>query len=114
MQSTLAKLSLCRTAALGGRWYRCDDCDRITKIYNSCGDRHCPGCSGGKRRDFSERAAGLLIDGVDYFQVVFTLPEEISALALANRQEIAGVLFSSAWKALKKTITVFWRPTIVR
>src|SRR6056297_4259272 len=33
---------------------------------NSCGDRHCPSCSGGKRRDFSERAAGLLIDGVDH------------------------------------------------
>jgi len=105
VQSALAKLSLCRTAAMGGRWYRCQACDRTTKVYNSCGDRHCPGCSGGKRRDFSGRAAKLLLDGVDYYQVVFTLPEEISALALANREAIAEVLFSSAWKALKRTIT---------
>lgn len=105
VQSTLAKLSLCRTNALGGRWYECNDCRRITKLHNSCGDRHCPGCSGGKRRDFSERASKLLLDGVDYYQVVFTLPEVISQLALANRQEIGDVLFSSAWKALKKTIT---------
>jgi len=105
VQSTLAKLSLCRTSALGGRWYECNDCGELTKLYNSCGDRHCPGCSGGKRRDFSERASKLLFDGVDYYQVVFTLPEVISQLALANRQEIADVLFSSAWKALKKTIT---------
>lgn len=105
VQSTLAKLSLCRTSALGGRWYRCNDCDRITKLSNSCGDRHCPLCSGGKRRDFSERAAKLLIDGVVYYQVVFTLPEVLSTLALANRQEIADLLFSSAWKALKKSIT---------
>ena len=105
VQSTLAKLSLCRSSALGGRWYRCDDCERITKLHNSCGDRHCPCCSGGKRRDFSQRASKLLLDGVDYYQVVFTLPEVLSALALGNRQEIAEVLFTSAWKAMKKTIT---------
>lgn len=105
VQSTLAKLSLCRTSALGGRWYECSDCRKITKLYNSCGDRHCPGCSGGKRRDFSQRAGKLLLDQVDYYQVVFTLPDVISTLALGNRQEIANVLFASAWKALKKTIT---------
>ncbi len=33
VQSTLAKLSLCRSSALGGRWYRCDDCERITKLH---------------------------------------------------------------------------------
>jgi len=42
---------------------------------------------------------------VDHYQVVFTLPEVLSTLALANRQEIAELLFSAAWKALKKTIT---------
>jgi hypothetical protein len=104
VQSTLAKLSLCRTSDLGGRWYECDDCDRVTKLHNSCGDRHCPGCSGSKRQDFSERAEKLLLEGVGYYQVVFTLPEVLSTMALANRQEIAELLFSSAWKALKKTI----------
>ena len=90
--------------ALGGRWYQCDDCSELTKLHNSCGDRHCPGCSGAKRQGFSERAEKLLLAGVDYYQVVFTLPEVFSAMALANRQEIAELLFSSAWKALKKTI----------
>ena len=104
VQSTLAKLSLCRTTALGGRWYECDDCQRVTKIHNSCGDRHCPCCSGAKRQDFSERAEKLILDGVDYYQVVFTLPEVLSTMALANRQQIADLLFASAWKALKKTI----------
>jgi hypothetical protein len=104
VQSTLAKLSLCRTTALGGRWYECDDCQRVTKIHNSCGDRHCPCCSGAKRQDFSERAEKLILDGVDYYQVVFTLPEVLSTMALANRQQIADLLFASAWKALRKTI----------
>ena len=104
VQSVLAKTSLCRTSALGGRWYQCDDCDRLTKRHNSCGDRHCPQCSGGKRQDFSDRTSKLILDGVDYYQVVFTLPEVISTMALANRQEIAELLFHSAWKALKKTV----------
>ncbi|WP_261344217.1 IS91 family transposase [Stieleria neptunia] len=104
VQSVLAKTTLCRTSALGGRWYQCDDCDRLTKRHNSCGDRHCPQCSGGKRQTFSDRASKLILDGVDYYQVVFTLPDVISTMALANREEIAELLFHSAWKALKKTV----------
>ena len=104
MQSTLAKISLCRTAALGGRWYECDDCGETTKLYNSCGDRHCPGCSGAKRADFNDRAGKLIVPGVEHFQVIFTVPDIISALALANRREISDLLFRSAWRALGKTI----------
>jgi len=42
VQSTLAKLALCRTRALGGHVFRCGACQSETPIYNSCGDRHCP------------------------------------------------------------------------
>ena len=38
MQSTLAKLELCRTVALGGHLYRCDPCDFECRVNNSCGD----------------------------------------------------------------------------
>jgi hypothetical protein len=46
----------------------------------------------------------LLLDGVNYFQVVFTLPSELSSLALGNRGKIYDLLFASAWSALKETI----------
>jgi len=46
----------------------------------------------------------LILDGVDYFQVVFTLPSELSRLALGNRSEIYDLLFASAWAALSETI----------
>ena len=104
VQSVLAKLSLCRTAALGGHEYECQACQSTCVVANSCGDRHCPGCSGGKRQDFSERAGKMLLEGVDYYQVVFTLPSELSRLALANRRSLADLLFASAWKSLSKTI----------
>jgi hypothetical protein len=46
----------------------------------------------------------MLLEGVDYYQVVFTLPSELSRLALANRRSLADLLFTSAWKSLSKTI----------
>lgn len=104
VQSVLAKLSLCRTRSLGGHRYQCHDCGGQTNVYNSCGDRHCPQCSGSKRYDFSQRAEAVLLEGVVYYQVVFTLPSELSQLALANRQAIADLLFKSAWSSLRQTI----------
>ncbi len=104
MQSTLAKLALCRTAALGGHRYRCDRCQHECVLYNSCGDRHCGQCAGAKRADWMDSTKKLLLEGVDYFQVVFTLPSELSSLALGNRRAIYNLLFASAWSALKQTI----------
>ncbi|MBS0201651.1 MAG: transposase zinc-binding domain-containing protein [Planctomycetes bacterium] len=66
VQSTLAKLSLCRTAALGGRRYQCEGCASEYTVYNSCGDRHCPQCSGAKRSDWLESTAALLLPGLEH------------------------------------------------
>ena len=104
VQSVLAKLSLCRTRALGGKTYKCDDCSHVTEVYHSCGDRHCPQCSGCKRYDFAARAEQLILEGVTYYQVVFTLPGQLSEMALANRHAMADLLFDSAAASLRKTI----------
>ena len=106
VHSTLAKLSLCRTAALGGRRYRCDGCEHECVLYNSCGDRHCPQCSGAKRADWIDSTKKLLLDGINYFQVVFTLPSELSSLALGNRKKI----FYSAMTLCEQTDLVLCAP----
>ena len=106
VQSVLAKLSLCRTRALGGKTYQCDDCGEVTEVHHSCSDRHCPQCSGCKRYDFAERAEQLILEGVTYYQVVFTLPGELSELALANRETMADLLFESAAASLHRTIRI--------
>ena len=66
--------------------------------------RHCPTCGGARRSDWLESTSKLIFDGVDHFQVVFTLPDELSRLALGNRRAIYDLLLSSSWKALKKTM----------
>ena len=104
VQSTLAKLSLCRTPALGGHLYACSSCDHRANVYNSCGDRHCPQCAGAKRSNWLDSTARLLVPGVDYYQVVFTIPEQLSALTLGNRREMFNLLFRSAWRSEQRTI----------
>jgi hypothetical protein len=104
VQSTLAKLSLCRTAALGGRKLQCESCEHRCIIYNSCVDRHCPRCGGAKRADWLARTEQLLLPQVNYFQVVFTLPDLLSAVALGNRRAVYALLMRTAWRALKELL----------
>lgn len=51
-----------------------------------------------------ERTEALLLEGVTYFQVVFTLPKELSRLSLGNRRVIYNLLFQSSWQALRETV----------
>lgn len=104
VQSVLAKLALCRTAALGGHTYECPQCQHRCQVYNSCIDRHCPQCSGGRRADWLAKTSELLLPNIDYFQVVFTLPEDLWPLMLGNRRSTYRLLFHAAWEALREVM----------
>jgi Putative transposase/Transposase zinc-binding domain len=96
----MAAIEACRTAALGGHVQRCRKCG-LTKIaYSSCRDRHCPKCQGSAAREWlAARQADLL--EVEYFHVVFTLPQQIAALAYQNKAVVYGILFAAAAETLK-------------
>ena len=85
----------CRTAALGGHRDQCTRCGHQAISYNSCRNRHCPRCQGNARaRWLAERRAELL--PVSYFYIVFTLPHELSALALQNKRLLYDLLFRAS------------------
>lgn len=73
-------------------------------MYNSCGCSQCPTCGGTKRFAWQESTSALLLDDIKYFQVVFTMPDALSSLALGNRKRMCNLLFQSAWAALRQTI----------
>jgi hypothetical protein len=98
---TLHALTSCRTAALGGHVFACDHCGQQLISYNSCRNRHCPGCQAGVRARWLEQEAGWLLP-VDYYHVVFTLPHELGPLALQNPQALYGLLFRAAATALRR------------
>lgn len=89
----------CRTAALGGHLEQCDQCGHQQIAYNSCRNRHCPKCQAAARREWMEERQTELLP-VEYFHVVFTLPEQLSALALQNKRLIYGLLFRAASQTL--------------
>jgi hypothetical protein len=84
----------CRTAALGGHVETCDHCHHRRIAYNSCRNRHCPRCQGSAcARWMADRAQELL--PVEYFHVVFTVPDTFNALALSNKRVIYNALFTA-------------------
>ncbi|MCK6551836.1 IS91 family transposase [Myxococcota bacterium] len=97
----LLRLAECRTGALGGRVHRCARCGDEQILYNSCRDRHCPTCLAPRSAEWLEERQGELLP-THYFHVVFTLPKEVAALALANKRVVYGILFKSAVKTLRK------------
>ena len=89
----------CRTAALGGHIERCDQCGHQQIAYNSCRDRHCPKCQAAARAEWMQARAEELLP-VSYFHVVFTLPEQLSLLALQNKRISYNLLFRAASETL--------------
>jgi hypothetical protein len=89
----------CRTAALGGHVERCDDCGHQRVSFNSCRDRSCPKCQGLARAQWLEDRQAELLE-VPYFHVVFTVPQEIEAIAFENQTVVYDILFQAASETL--------------
>jgi hypothetical protein len=91
----------CRTAALGGHLEQCDNegCRHQRIFYNSCANRHCPKCQSLARAAWIGDRKSELLD-VPYFHVVFTLPEEIAAVAYQNKAVIYNLLFMATAETL--------------
>ena len=90
----------CRTAALGGHVEQCDRCGHTRVWYNSCRDRHCPTCQSLARAAWIERRQAELLP-VEYFHVVFTVPEQIAAIAYQNKRVVYGILFRAVAETLR-------------
>jgi hypothetical protein len=98
-QRILHAIASCRTAALGGHVQTCDHCRHQRIAYNSCRNRHCPKCQASAcARWMEDRARELL--PVEYFHIVFTLPDTFNALALSNKRVVYGVLFDAVAQTL--------------
>ena len=92
-------IEICRTAALGGHVDRCDECGLKVISYDSCRNRHCPKCQSiAKARWLQARQQEIL--PVQYYHVVFTLPDQLASLALQNKPVLYNLLFRAAAQTL--------------
>ena len=97
----MSAIELCRTAALGGHVEQCDQCAHQRISYNSCRSRHCPKCQSLARAQWLEDRQAELLNAVEYFHVVFTLPEPIAAIAYQNKKVLYDILFHASAQTLR-------------
>jgi hypothetical protein len=95
----LRHLTACRTAALGGHVDHCDACGYRRVSYNSCRDRHCPKCQAVQRAEWLETRLDRILP-IEYFHVVFTLPDTLNPLVLRNQTVLYNLLFAAAAETL--------------
>ena len=85
----------CRTPALGGSLYRCDDCGALEYRYHSCRNRHCPKCQDDRAQAWLARLRARLLPCAHYL-LTFTLPAELRALARAHQKLVYAALLRAA------------------
>jgi len=106
----MTAIEQCRTAALvglqptgltrGGHIEQCDACGHQRICYNSCRNRHCPKCQSLARAQWLEDRRSELLT-TPYFHVVFTVPQEIAAIAHYNQAPVYDILFRAAAETLR-------------
>jgi hypothetical protein len=77
----------CRTAALGGQVWRCEQCDTEMFSWHSCRNRSCPKCHTAQTREWLERRQAELLP-VPYFHITITVPEELREVLRAGAAAI--------------------------
>jgi hypothetical protein len=89
----------CRTKALGGHVFACEECGNIAVRYNSCRNRHCPLCQGVTRAMWVDARSRDILNA-PYFHVVFTMPQELHPIIYQNQELLYGLMY----KAVSETL----------
>ncbi|HXJ58175.1 MAG TPA: transposase [Verrucomicrobiae bacterium] len=66
----------CRTPALGGRAFVCQDCQKVQFAWHSCNHKACPQCGAAATTSWVQRELAKLVQA-PYFLVTFTLPAQL-------------------------------------
>lgn len=99
-QKVFRALQQCRTGALGGHIYYCENCGTTHLLNNSCRNRNCPVCQGEKRVKWVNKQCNNLLN-IPYYHVVFTIPKVLNQLFLKYPNECYKILYHAAWETLK-------------
>lgn len=91
----LRAIESCRTAVLGGHVEQCSACRHQRIAYNSCRNRHCPQCQTIDQLHWLQARRQELLP-VNYFHLVFTVPESIATLIQSNPRPLFQALFRTS------------------
>ena len=91
----------CKTPMLGGNQAVCEDCGATEVHYNSCRNRHCPCCQAVNKERWIDARKADVVDAT-YFHAVFTVPENLNSLFLANKRLLFNLLHDRSAATLKE------------
>lgn len=93
------RIERCRTPAMGIHTDICNECGYTKISYNSCRSRHCPKCQTLAKEQWIEARKEDLLS-VQYFHVVFTIPDTINPIAFQNQKVVYNILFRAVSETL--------------
>ncbi len=98
-KKALYDIIACRTEALGGHVFVCQECGALVYSYHSCRNRSCPKCH---TRDteawMAQRRQEIL--PIKYFHVTATLPQQWREIVRANQKDLYAILMKAAAQAI--------------
>ena len=89
----------CRTSKMGAFVYRCEDCSHEYISYCSCRDRMCPKCQSEAHSKWINKIEGIVLDCI-HLHAVVTVPADLNAIALANKELFYSLLFQTVSEAV--------------
>ena len=87
-------IEACHTAAAGEALWRCPRCGKRHFTFVGCGNRHCPACGSTRARQWLRKHCALLLPGVVYHLVTFTVPAGLRRAIRSQPRELLEVLMS--------------------
>lgn len=98
-QRAITDILACRTEALGGQLWRCNQCRAEVFSYHSCKNRSCPKCHTDQTERWLEARKVEMLP-TPYFHVTITVPEELRAVLRANQRDGYALLMKAAAEAI--------------
>jgi len=92
-------MRLCKTPALGGKAYVCNNCGQKHFVYHSCGKGGCCICQYKKSVEWVAKLQTKLFD-CPYVHLVTTMPHQLNSLA----RKYPGIIYNILFHATQQTV----------
>ena len=85
-------IEACHTSAAGEALWRCPRCRKRHFTFVGCGNRHCPACGGTRAEQWLRKHSALLLPGVVYHLITFTVPSGLRRAIRSHPRELLELL----------------------
>jgi len=93
-------IEVCHRAAAGQALWRCPGCGKRHFTFLGCGNRHCPSCGGSRAEQWQRKHEALLLPGVTYHLLTFTVPEGLRRVVRSHPRELLEILMETSASTL--------------